>query len=151
MKLHSDHISDVIVADVVCSHTSCMLHRIPLQCYDKSIGITSVWEVIAKPECSGVTKGSFNLYVYPHTTTHIYMMVLVSNKTAQVNKVTWFVTWVHEDSTLFRGGGRIIYALNKGEKHKNQKVEQIVFQKKLEHDHLTSRTSQRVRKYIHAY
>lgn len=74
------------------------------------------------------------------------MKVLVSDKTAQVNKVTLFVTWVHEDSTLFRGVGRIIYVLNKGTKYKKQKLEQTIFQKKLEHDHLTSRGSQGVQK-----
>lgn len=43
------HSSNVIVADVGCSHTSYVSRRIPTQCYDESFDITSICETVLKP------------------------------------------------------------------------------------------------------
>ncbi|CAH8482647.1 unnamed protein product [Schistosoma rodhaini] len=103
------------------SITPHMSHEIPHQCCDKSIDI-SVCEAVAKPEFPGMTKGFFNLCVYPHTSIGTYNEGASSDKTVQIIKVTLFVTWLHADPTLFHGGGRIICALKEGTKHRSQKV-----------------------------
>lgn len=48
------HSSNVIVADVACSHTSYVSRGIPTQCYDASFDITSICETLLKPGYPGV-------------------------------------------------------------------------------------------------
>lgn len=51
------------------------------------------------------TKGSFNLYLYPHAPILPYNEGMSSIDTVQINNVTLFVTWVHKDPILFHEGG----------------------------------------------
>lgn len=67
-------------------------------------------------------KGSFNFCVHLHTTKRTYNEGASSIKIVQANEAILFLTWVHEDPTLFREGRRIIYELKEGAKHKSQEV-----------------------------
>ncbi|KAH9582859.1 hypothetical protein MS3_00007476 [Schistosoma haematobium] len=95
-----------------------MLHIIPPQSYDKLTDITSVSEAVTKPKYPKVTKGTFNLCVYPHAPLCTYNEGASSDKTVEVNKVTLFVTSLYEDPTMFRGGEEIVCALNKTTEHR---------------------------------
>ncbi|CAH8576747.1 unnamed protein product [Schistosoma guineensis] len=95
-----------------------MLYIIAPQSNDKSTNITSVSEAVTKPKYPEVTKGTFNLCIYPHAPLCKYNEGASSDKTVEINKATLFVTSLYQDPTMFRGGEEIVCALNKTAEHR---------------------------------
>lgn len=73
---------------------------------------------------------SIIISLYPNAPIISYNERVRSVETFQIDQVTSFVTWVHENPTWFLEGGRCIYASNHGAEHRNQKVKWIFFMRK---------------------